>query len=559
MKAIVLFLNFSFGVYCLIAQSLSLRNNLIEYSKLYPKSKEYKSFYYLPDTIKLYNVNNELDKRIIMEYDNMGNKLIELTQIHNANQWENYERVICSYNSSNLLVSRINEHWENNAWTGNFRESYQYDSNNNLISYIVELYLNNAWTNYTRRLYSFDYNNNLLYYSYETWDIDHWKKEIKYEYTYDANGNLLTELQLIDGGTDWINNMLYVYSYYTNQLMKELLISKWISGNWMNLQKTEYTYTLSGKKQEEKNLFWNQSLNDWDIYDRMLYSYNGNDSLEYKIYQQWVASSWQNSNRLYYEYNSFGFTTLERYENWYNNQWEPTNKLIITYNSNNKPIHKLQQIWEQNAWQNYQQYFYMYNNNDKLIQESFEIWQNNAWVPIYIYSYELDVQNNLLSETRENWYNGDQYISKLSFIYDVNNNSVEGKYEYWEVGSGWSPFYYNDMPVYSNQLAVYLINNTCRYEANFKQFTTYNKENTRDDSSVKMYPNPTNDCIWLDFSKKIDQCHYSIFNSLGILIKQGTLSSSNNKIAVSEIANGVYLLHLIYENNKEVKTFTILR
>lgn len=59
------------------------------------------------------------------------------------------------------------------------------------------------------------------------------------------------------------------------------------------------------------------------------------------------------------------------------------------------------------------------------------------------------------------------------------------------------------------------------------------------DKSIKVYPNPSSNFIYVESKKSTT---YNIYNQVGILIQSGKLTEGKNELAISEFTNGLYIL-----------------
>jgi hypothetical protein len=76
-------------------------------------------------------------------------------------------------------------------------------------------------------------------------------------------------------------------------------------------------------------------------------------------------------------------------------------------------------------------------------------------------------------------------------------------------------------------------------------------------TEILVFPNPTTDVLHLQLNKVFDKMNVQIFNSGGQMVKQLTLSSSNQTITipVQNLAAGKYWLHLESGGEKQVLQF----
>ncbi|MGZ3943220.1 MAG: T9SS type A sorting domain-containing protein, partial [Bacteroidia bacterium] len=70
-------------------------------------------------------------------------------------------------------------------------------------------------------------------------------------------------------------------------------------------------------------------------------------------------------------------------------------------------------------------------------------------------------------------------------------------------------------------------------------------------TGVSFYPNPANDEITIKISKDCSNCSMEISNSLGQNVKTEKLSSIENKVSTSSLANGVYCVKIKNDKNAQ--------
>ena len=72
--------------------------------------------------------------------------------------------------------------------------------------------------------------------------------------------------------------------------------------------------------------------------------------------------------------------------------------------------------------------------------------------------------------------------------------------------------------------------------------------------AISLYPNPTRDIIYIDNTSNVDLKNIAIYDMNGRLIKQVEVTNSNNqKINLSDLSSGVYMLHLSNDQLSTVK------
>jgi hypothetical protein len=94
---------------------------------------------------------------------------------------------------------------------------------------------------------------------------------------------------------------------------------------------------------------------------------------------------------------------------------------------------------------------------------------------------------------------------------------------------------------WNREITPYDVNMICDY-------LTKNTETNITDSSIKIYPNPSNGNIELKTSKVIESI--KIYNELGLLI---LIEKEKSDINISDYPNGIYYLHITTDNNSFTK------
>lgn len=68
---------------------------------------------------------------------------------------------------------------------------------------------------------------------------------------------------------------------------------------------------------------------------------------------------------------------------------------------------------------------------------------------------------------------------------------------------------------------------------------------------TKLYPNPSNEFIYIDLLQHKGDINYLIFSNSGALVSTGKINSSEEKIDITELTSGMYVLQLKYLGNGE--------
>ena len=76
---------------------------------------------------------------------------------------------------------------------------------------------------------------------------------------------------------------------------------------------------------------------------------------------------------------------------------------------------------------------------------------------------------------------------------------------------------------------------------------------------IKVFPNPTQDFITIQFSEYIEDSRYSLYDFTGKLIETKLVNSANTEINLDKYASGQYILKLTNKSRQPIQTFQIVK
>ena len=80
------------------------------------------------------------------------------------------------------------------------------------------------------------------------------------------------------------------------------------------------------------------------------------------------------------------------------------------------------------------------------------------------------------------------------------------------------------------------------------------EESTIEKQSLKVYPNPATNDIWIKHQASGKEIQFALFDTFGRLVKQGEITSINNmRISINDLKKGLYIL-TISDQNKTLTT-----
>jgi len=146
---------------------------------------------------------------------------------------------------------------------------------------------------------------------YQNWDGYNWVNSEKTTYTYDVNNNKIELLWQTWDGSNWINSGKSTYTYDGNINLLEELWQSWDGLNWVISWKKTYTYDGNNNLIEQLGQTWDGSnwMNNW----KATYTCDVNNNLIEQLYQLWDGSNWVNSEKITYTYLLTGIEQLTAY------------------------------------------------------------------------------------------------------------------------------------------------------------------------------------------------------------------------------------------------------
>ena len=354
-----------------------------------------------PDTITIYNTNEDYVQRIIFEYDNKGNRKLYLRQNWNINQWENSLRIAYTYDNNGNTLTIFNQSWSGSQWG---------DTNKTI-------------------------------------------------YTYNNQNKILTSLTQ----TNQLNKNFGIYQYDNRGNNVELLAQNWNNNQWENYSLKIYEYDSNDNQICSLTMFWQN--NQWDSSSRILNTYNANNKITEYIYQPFSNNQWKNQYRDTYTYDTNGNELEDVRFNWKDTVWEENGRDIKTYDANNNLLtYAVMSLPPYQALSTKTTYIYDGNNNilSKLYEG---LTSGGMWYPKTQNFYTYDERNNRLTDSAliipsGIWYND----AVFRWEYDENSNSVLGFNQKWDYGlNDWKndnsanliSAYYNNMQSSYNVGRIY--------------------------------------------------------------------------------------------------------
>jgi len=381
-------------------------------------------------------------------------------------------------------------------------------------------YYGDGNTNELRRIFSYA-NGICTGELWQGWEVNQWNIFGRITHTYDPHNNKTETLFQGWEENQWENSMRYLYKYDAKNNMTEYLFQFW-DGYWEDYEMKTYAYD-SQNRMIEKIIYseWGEGL---EFDDKIIYKYDGQNNIIEERHQYLVDDDeWEDYMIIIYSYDvqdRLAGAMLQVLDD----VWEDEIKLIVLYDI---PNHTTTHIY------------------------SFRDWDDGQWYDIVKIIYTYDSQNNLISES---WFEGDDdewgEFETYTYSYDENNNAKDGYYvQSYKKGFIWDwdeqpelTVYYNNM---QSKISTYQF---YRFKATYRKSGVGVKENHLLNHSVKLYPNPVSNILYIETSTVLAP-EIKIYSIQGVLL----VSTKGNEIDVSSLPNGIYIAEVDGVRRKIVK------
>ena len=162
----------------------------------------------------------------------------------------------------------------------------------------------------------------------------------------------------------------------------------------------------------------------------------------------------------------------------------------------------------------------------------------------YSHSYQVDdhLISNTNTESRVNIRNLATFIHVPNEFTDIGSIKAAGNASYLI-----NYYFVDETPnAGKNYYRLKQINNDDSYEYSNVITITAPEKTVDDTKSFKLYPNPTNDILWIDFSDELNEIN--VFNTIGHLVLKTTPTEKHTSINISDLPTGIYFVKIKNKN-----------
>jgi hypothetical protein len=226
------------------------------------------------------------------------------------------------------------------------------------------------------------------------------------------------------------------------KLLTELLRSISESGEWENVNRSNYSYGSSGELLTFTTQKWLSDYEFWLNESKESYTYNSAGSRLSRLLQQWVAN-WENRYKYSYTYDSEENLLSDVLQSWNSesSSWENIYKNIYTYDASQNLLSHIKQNWdtENIAWINYRKFSYIYDASDYIVTDLSLAWSigDSSWVDMSENNYTYDLSGKRLSHIYKAWiteYGDWLNLEKHIYSYDASGKILSDLFQTWTIG-----------------------------------------------------------------------------------------------------------------------------
>lgn len=239
------------------------------------------------------DVEFQLFKKVIFEYDNQGRLLVENELENKDGFWKNFEKRFFNYDNDGYIDYRVSKQWNPTSQLyDNKQRTFFYRNFLDLVSAeIDEVFEDAEWIPESKLEYSYNEFNMIseeLTFAWQAQSMD-WQPERRKLYEYNANRELSSEVYQvwIDTMAVWENTSLKDYEYNDENQLVNMLQSSWSRGmeKWIQQSFQALSYTVLG--QVENASFYDVLNDDSDAKESVEATYDEDGNLNTTLFNEW--------------------------------------------------------------------------------------------------------------------------------------------------------------------------------------------------------------------------------------------------------------------------------
>jgi hypothetical protein len=263
------------------------------------------------------------------------------------------------------------EDWVNGTWKITSQYSNTFDSNGNITKANIEIWNNLLGTmDKTVITYTLNANSTINYSITQIWssDVNNWIDSQKTIYTYDGSKRILSEKMQMWMDPEWIDVSLTTNTYNANGLIINKLSKNGFFGAMNNFMQVNYSYNSDGTEDQTVIQIWDTQTGTWENQMRSTNTYDSSKKIISVLTENGEAGEWVKIMKSTLNYNPDGSVKESLGQDWVDGSWVDSFKEFQSYNTNGTVKEKLIMDWlpEQSKWENGSRWTYIYDASSNI-------------------------------------------------------------------------------------------------------------------------------------------------------------------------------------------------
>ncbi len=433
-------------------------------------------------------------------------------------------KLVLTYNENYLITKEVVSQFDSIKlkWINGFVTNREYLDNGSIVlnESLEWSAARNQWINHNKQCFTYNEQSKIIkYVDYQGNSVnDRLSKHKRIDFMY-VDG-VEVRLNYYNNNEEWIKNDSIIIKLNVNNQLESYCVYGFDTDCecYIGVSKNDFRYYTGGGLDLIYYYYWNTNMNQWRYKQKRKYykDSNGYDSL-YIVYDEVNSSTqWKKTFRTEFKRTYYG-KILQMIDSYYDNtnhKWDKTYKEIYKYDSIGRNIYYADFLWN-NLWEMYNNYklSYQVTPNDSLVV--FYGNNNGMFSPVVQYNFKFDSEftSSMVVPTE---------MFKLYKYKLLANNEI-----YYDSNGVLSKPTYNQFYFYS-------------------PLDTGNVENKLPETKFIIYPNPTNNSLYLNFNSSTSVV-ISIFDITGRVVLSKNIYSGD-AINVGQLSRGVYVYKVYIED-----------
>jgi hypothetical protein len=328
--------------------------------------------------------------------------------------------------SAQKYSTMVMEDWVDGNWKATSKFTNAFDSKGNIIKATIELWdeLFGIWDK-TVTTHTLNSNSMIDYSITQMWNNDenNWVNSQKTIYTYDESNRILTEKMQMWMDTEWMDVSISTNTYNANGMLVNKLSKNGFFGEMSNFMQIIYSFNSDGTENQTIMQMWNTESGTWKNQMRSTNTYNSSKNIVSVLTENDEAGEWVNNMNSILSYNPDGSVKEALGQDWVEGSWLDSWKEFQTYNSNGSVKEKLIMDWlpEQSKWENGARWTYTYDTSS-IIQPELA---TTDFISVFPNPFAdiIEIKRNSLAETNIRLYSSSGQLVRI-FTPDESHSSI---------------------------------------------------------------------------------------------------------------------------------------